>query len=115
VALHREVKSRLGAGVVDRHRLQEAGIDDVQRVERLTDRVDALPGLELHVLEQKIIARTLHRDAQQIAHFLQAGPQLGLTLPCVGGHHGLGRDGAEFVVVHGLHGGSPCKRCCGFC
>jgi hypothetical protein len=53
VALHREAQHLLVAELVDQHGFEEAGIDDVQRVERLADGVDALAGLELHVLEQQ--------------------------------------------------------------
>ena len=82
VALHREAQHLLVAEFVDQHGFQEAGVDDVQGVERLADGVDALAGFELHVLEQQFLVRDRHRrrNVQQIAHFLEVGPEAPLTL-----------------------------------
>src|SRR6478672_1333561 len=45
--------------------------------------MDALAGLELHVLELEFVGghRRGRRHAQQVAHFFQARPQLAVALP----------------------------------
>ena len=60
VALHREAEHLFVAELVDQHGFQETGVDDVQGVERLANRVHALSGLELYVLEQQFLG--VHRD-----------------------------------------------------
>ena len=54
VALHREAQYLLVAEFVDQHRLEKTGVDDIEHVERLPDGMDALPRLELHMLEHQV-------------------------------------------------------------
>jgi hypothetical protein len=58
-------------------------MDDVKGIERLSDGMDALAGLELHVLEQEFFIGNggCGGDAQQVAQFFQVGPQFALALP----------------------------------
>ena len=82
VALHGKTQYLFIAEFIDEHGFQEAGIDDVQGVERLADGVHALARLELHVLEQQFIGGdgAGAGDMQQVAYLLQVRPKPPLAL-----------------------------------
>jgi hypothetical protein len=76
VALHRKAENLFIAEFVDHHRLQEAAVDDIQHVESLSGGMDALAGLELHMLEVVVIIsdESARRDAEEIADIMHVGP-----------------------------------------
>jgi hypothetical protein len=88
-------------------------MDDVERIEWLSYCVDALPGLELHMLEQQVII--VHRgrrwNPQQGAQLFQIGPELPLTLPAGfhrrQAHRHRSGVGTVFLNLRGTHSDLP--------
>jgi len=73
IAFHRKMKDLLAAVLIDQDSFQETGMNQVQRIESLSYGMDALPALELHILEQQffIAAQMGRRHMQQIAYLFQ--------------------------------------------
>lgn len=73
VTLHGKAQHLFAARFVDHYGFQESGINDIQHIERLADRVNPLPRLELHMLKKSFridIERTVKRNAEQIAYLV---------------------------------------------